>query len=183
MTCYINLGRRCAAAVVVLLAGTATADAQTNRLPPPAWANPGGSGGTVPGGSTGGSNATTRPTRPQNLGVWSPGDVPGSTRPRAAGGRTGNFGGTGALGGGSTGSLGGVGLAQLLTPEQQLSVLIDALMTAEALIEQGGIEFSSELEVLFFLLMIYQMKYQEAVQSLLGSVTGGGFPFPIGGMP
>lgn len=178
MTCYINLGRRCAAAVVVLLAGTATADAQTNRLPPPAWANPGGSGGTVPGGSTGSSTATTRPTRPQNLGVWSP----GSTRPGAAGGRTGNFGGAGALGGGSTGSLGGVGQTQLLTPEQQLIVLIDALMTAEALIEQGGIEFSSELEVLFFLLMIYQMKYQEAVQSLLGSVTGGGFPFPMGRM-
>lgn len=162
------------AAVAVLLAGAGTATAQSGRPTAPPTSNwQGGSKAQT------GSTASVYPTRQQNLGVWSSGPSTGGTvyQPQqqnlgvwssGTGGNSGAFGGTSGwtLGGGA-GYYGG-----LLSPEMEMLVLMETLMTAEALIEQLGLEFDNSLEILVFVLTIYEMKYQEALQGILGSVTG-----------
>jgi hypothetical protein len=62
----------------------------------------------------------------------------------------------------------------LLTPEQELAVLLDTLTTVETLLNSGEFQASSELEILFLLFMVYESKYAEAVQGVIAGGTGTG---------
>jgi hypothetical protein len=50
---------------------------------------------------------------------------------------------------------------------------MDAMETAESMIETMNIQFDSEMEILFFFLMVYEIEREAAVQAILGGGTGG----------
>jgi hypothetical protein len=70
----------------------------------------------------------------------------------------------------------------LLTPEQELAVLLDTLTTVETLLNSGEFQASSEFEILFLLLMVYESKYAEAVQGVIAGSTGSGTGTGTGGI-
>ncbi len=77
--------------------------------------------------------------------------------------------------GGGTG-VGGFGGFAVLTPAQELAVLMDTLTTVELILDSGLFQPSSEIEILFLLVLVYESKYADAVQAAIGggSSTGGG---------
>jgi hypothetical protein len=66
-------------------------------------------------------------------------------------------------------SLPGLGaiLASLLTPDQQVAVLFDSIATADALIDQLGLQFDNPVELLVFVMMIHEQKLAAAIQAML----------------
>ncbi|MCE9567349.1 MAG: hypothetical protein K8U57_35560 [Planctomycetes bacterium] len=69
-----------------------------------------------------------------------------------------------------TGGGGFLGGQQVLTPDQELAVLMDTLTTVEAILDSGQFQASSEVEILFLLFYVYESKYAAAVQ---GALAGG----------
>src|SRR5262249_8540761 len=87
--------------------------------------------------------------------------------------RANTSGGLGGSGGGGFGSalLSGSGL---LSPEQELMVLLDTLAMAQAIIESNQIQFDSGLDVLFFLVVLYEMNCGQVVAAILAAAGGTG---------
>lgn len=84
--------------------------------------------------------------------------------------------GTGTQPGSGGGSgVGGFGRFSVLTPDQELAVLMDTLTTVELILDSGLFQPSSEIEILFLLVLVYESKYADAVQAAIaGGGTGGG---------
>jgi len=61
----------------------------------------------------------------------------------------------------------------LLSPDQEMMVLMDAITTADSLISDMGLQFNNPFELLYFVLMIYEVKYEQAVLALINGGTGG----------
>jgi len=127
-------------------------------------------------------------SRPQNLGTWSSNAMTGGTGLgtgfAGSSGGNGGWGGGGGFGGGVGNGFGGgfgglgsgmLGLAfsGLLSPDQEMMVLMDTITTADALISDLGLQFDNPMELLFFVLMIYEVKYEEAVLAILTGGTDG----------
>ena len=56
--------------------------------------------------------------------------------------------------------------SNLLSPDQELAILMDSIMTAEVLIDQLGLEFDNPVELLVFVLMIHEQKLAAVMQAL-----------------
>jgi hypothetical protein len=137
------------------------------------------------GTTTGGTGTFSGSSRAPNLGTWSSNGMTGGTG--LGGGFAGTNGGTGfggsggwGGGGGFGGGFGGLGsgmldlaFSGLLSPDQEMMVLMDAITTADSLISDLGLQFNNPFELLYFVLMIYEVKYEQAVLALLNGGTGG----------
>lgn len=148
-------------AVVALLVWAGTAGAQSAGTNPPPWTTRGGGGG-----NTGGSTGKFQPLPGSS--TWSP-----PNRGVATGGTTGDTGTTTDTTGDPGGSADGLGLFGLfdgvLTPEQEMAVLLNTFETVAALMEV--IQPRDEMEILMLVLMVYTHEYMAAVEEAL---AGGG---------
>lgn len=144
---------------VLLLAGASAADAQP--IPPPKT-------NTAPR-ATGTSSGVIQPLAPTAPNTAVSGPTTGRQCPTGTTG-TGQTtaDGTGAGGGGGFGSFFG-----LLTPDQELLVLLDTLDTVDALLSSGAVDVTNEIQIIFLLMIVYEIKYQEAVAALLGGTDPG----------
>ncbi len=92
---------------------------------------------------------------------------------------------TGGSTSGTTPGSGGFGFGRqaVLTPAQELAVLMETLTMADAILNSGQFQFNSEIEVLFLLVYIYEMNYAQAVEAAVlgGSGGPGGVTLPLGG--
>jgi hypothetical protein len=86
-------------------------------------------------------------------------------------GRTAGSGLTGAAGSSDLSSLGGFA-SNLLSPDQELAILLESILTADALIDELGMEFDNPMQLLLFILMIHEQKLAEVLSAMWsGSAT------------
>ena len=170
--------RTIAATAAVLLAWAGTAAAQTGGTTAPPGAGKPFPGTIGPAGSSGAWKSTGG-TGTGGTTVGGTGSTGTTTGGSGTTGGTGGMGGTGSTSGGLGGFTGG----GLLPPELEFLVLLDTLMTADNLMNTLGIQFDTELELLVFVLMIYEQKYAAAVQAFLGGTGGTGGTTTTTGMP
>jgi hypothetical protein len=131
--------------------------------------------------------AMTSTTQAQTYGYGSGGGNKGSATPPPGNTWSGGNGGSNSGGAGSNpfGWMNGV-----LSPEQELTVLMTSLTMTEEIVNSGLVQISDSWDLLFLFLMVYTEEYTSAVMGVLGGGTGvtppggtlpGGTP-PGGGM-
>ncbi len=137
-------------AVVGLLLSTESASAQSNGFPTTASRSVGNAPSPF-GNSQGGAISGT---------VTAPGTATGNSMDGSNGGFDGENAGFGGLG----------NWGSLLSTDQHYQLLIESLALVEVLLQSGEVQVSSEMEILFLLLMVFEIKKMAAVQELLAGV-------------